>query len=377
MNINDICVIGLGQCGGNIANLMGGMGILSGAINFSSQDLNSINDVHYKLKLLGSEGLGHDRKAAIGLLSNYPEILISFIKSHFESSKVIFVPFGSAGGSGSGLSVVTIDILMNLYPNKAIVAVPVIPHNNESITALANNQQVFEELSELECCILPIDNEQIRKNHSNAGKSKIYKHTNESFVEDIIDLYNFTECISVNGSFDRRDFINLFKQSGFATILSIDDVHKELKNEGKNLTVEGINQLTGECLSRAIYAPIEHKSIGKAAIIIDSNDENVLDNVSYSVFKRFENQPLDIFEGIYNSNEKSKLMIVYTGLSVSEKRLDKIDEILENRQIQLKNNTSGNNAYKSRFTSLSNQQNKHEDESGKKSTSDILSKYLK
>ncbi|MGG0308424.1 hypothetical protein ABEY43_06580 [Priestia megaterium] len=377
MNINDICVVGLGQAGGNIANEFSKRGVLSGAVNFSQADLSSLDSVPYKLKLLGSEGLGHQRSAAIDLISNYPEILINFIKSHFESSEVILIPFGAGGGSGSGISTVTIDLISNMYPDKAVVAIPIIPHNEESLTALVNNQQVFEELTELDCCILPIDNQQIILKYSGIGKSKIYNLTNNTVADQFLSLYNYTDKISCSGSFDKRDFINLFKQKGFCSIAEIVDIDYWLNQERLNMSKKGVKLLVKEVLKQSVYAPLEEESLGRVAIIIDSEDDDIADNLNNSIFEDFANPPLDVFEGIYNHEQSRFVMVALTGLSLPKHRLNQIDKIIKKRQEEIENVSSSKTVFKSQYANLSLSNQNKQKETKTKSTTDILSKYLK
>ena len=83
-----IAVIGLGQAGGNIANLFAEKGVLSAAINYSSKDLETCNQVPHKLKLHGSEGVGKQREEAIRLLHNNHESVLLFIKEHFSNLSI-------------------------------------------------------------------------------------------------------------------------------------------------------------------------------------------------------------------------------------------------------------------------------------------------
>jgi len=378
MKIADVCVVGLGGCGGNLADEFAQKGFYCTAINFSQSDLNSLQYVHEKLKLLGSEGLGHQRNEAIELISSHIEVLTSFIYKHCEHSEVVIVPFSTGGGSGSGLASVVLQIISNTYPDKAIVAIPVMPHNEEGTTALTNNQQVFEELTNMEnVCIIPIDNQQVKKQYGAIGKSKIYNVTNKTIVDHLYSLYAYTEKASKSGSFDKRDFINLFKQEGFCSIAEVVDVSYWLEKEKINLNSKGMKRLFERVLDQSIFAPIEHDSLGRVAVIIDTDNDDIPDNIDNSAFEDFANQPLDVFEGIYNHEQSEFVMVVYTGLSLPQKRLEQIDEVIENRKKEIENLPRTNTAFKSKFNSLSLPSNKPIQKKEKMSTQDILNMYRK
>ncbi|TPF17956.1 hypothetical protein [Priestia megaterium] len=376
--ITDVCVFALGGCGGNFGDEFAQRNFYSVAVNFSQSDLNSLHHVHDKLKLIGSEGLGHQRSEALELVSNHVEVLTSFIHKHCEHASVVIVPFSTGGGSGSGLSPLTLNLLSNMYPDKAIIAMPIIPHNEESTTALMNNQQVFEELSNIEgICIAPVDNQKAKSRDFAIGKAKIYNVTNKSIVDHFHALYSYTNESSKSGSFDKKDFINLFKQEGYCSIAEVIDVSYWLEKEKLILNPSNTKKLLRSVLNASMFAPIEYDSIGKAAIIIDTEDEDVVDNIDNSIFDDFANRPIDVFEGIYNNEQSNFLMVVLTGLSMCQTRLSEIDEVLEKRQQELENLPRTNTAFKSKFSSLSLPSNKPAQKKEKLSTQDILNMYKK
>ncbi|MEM4994985.1 hypothetical protein WKH56_20685 [Priestia sp. SB1] len=378
MTITDVVVVGLGGGGSNVADEFSKRGFLGVAINYSSQDLGSLTYVHDKQKLLGSDGLGHDRQSAIELISEHTDVLTSFLHKHCERAEVIIVCFSTGGGSGSGLSTLVISILSNMYPEKAVVAIPIIPHNEESTTALINNQQVFEELSNIEgICIAPVDNQKAKSNCLSIGKTKIYNLTNQSIADHFYALYSYTNESSKSGSFDKKDFINLFKQEGYCSIAEVIDVAYWLEKEKLSLNPNNMKKLLRAVLNESMFAPIEYDSIGKAAIIIDTEDEDVIDNIDNSIFDDFANRPIDVFEGIYNNEQSNFLMVVLTGLSMCQTRLSEIDAILEKRQKELENLPRTNTAFKSKFSSLSLPSNKPVQKKEKMSTQDILNMYRK
>lgn len=119
-----IAFLGIGGAGGNLADLASERGFHSTAINFSQGNLNSLENVKYKLKLIGSDGAGHDRNLAIELMSQHYDMVINFVKDHFnnESNQIIFVTFSCGGGTGSGVAPILLDLLSATMPDKTFVA---------------------------------------------------------------------------------------------------------------------------------------------------------------------------------------------------------------------------------------------------------------
>jgi len=84
-----------------------------------------------------------------------------------------------------------------------------------------------------------------------------------------------------------------------------------------------------------------------------------------------------VFEGIYNHEQSEFVMVVYTGLSLPQKRLEQIDEVIENRKKEIENLPRTNTTFKSKFNSLSLPSNKPVQKKEKMSTQDILNMYRK
>ncbi|MED4262475.1 cell division protein FtsZ, partial [Priestia aryabhattai] len=81
-----IGIVGIGAAGGNIADLAFENGINAVALNFSERDLESLDFVEERLRLIGSEGVGKNRDEAINLMvdKNW-ELALKFIKENFST----------------------------------------------------------------------------------------------------------------------------------------------------------------------------------------------------------------------------------------------------------------------------------------------------
>lgn len=369
-----IAFIGIGGAGGNLADLASEKGFHSAAINFSQGDLNSLENVKYKLKLIGSDGAGHDRNLAIELMSQHYDMILNFIKDHFnnESNQIIFVTFSCGGGTGSGVAPILLDLLSATMPDKTFVAMPILPDKNESLTAQINTLQVFEELSGLDICTLPIDNQQVKEVYKATSKQDLYQISNELAIQLISNLISYTEQHSQHGTFDKRDLNNSLKTKGIATIAEIDLM--EIK-ENHSLTKDSLTESIHQSWYQSIFTPVETKQIIKAAVIFEGN-KHYLHAIDYkSIFELFDNQfPLDLFEGIYES-DKGKVITLLTGLSWCENRLKQIEDIVQTKQETIEHVLSRNETatYKSSVSNILTKINKQPKK--KESPLDILNRY--
>lgn len=320
--------LGIGQGGSNIADEAAKRGFYSAAINFSEKDLESLEHIDKKLKLIGSEGVGKVRNRAIELMNHNWELAINFVKENFShpSIEIIFVPFSTGGGSGSGISPVLLNMLIETIPNKAFVAMPIIPDKTESYIAQQNCLETFEDLLQLEICILPIDNNKGYKNLKTKGKNQVYSNINTNVINLIQSLFNYSEKTSKYGVIDKKDLLSLFDTSGYSTISNVPVKPLEINMEYHDY---GISQRIIESWGNSPFADIEYSLITKAGVIYEGNEQFV-EYIQYDkIFSLFDNKfPISLYEGYYNGSANTVTTIL-TGLSPIKTRLNEISTITE------------------------------------------------
>lgn len=365
-----IAVIGLGGAGGNIADEACKMGFLSGAINFSQNDLDEAN-VKHKLRLSGSEGVGKNRDLAIQLFNDQWEIAVKWIQDNFSNVDAVILAASSSGGSGSGILPLLTEILVNVMPDKVISVFVVVPDLSEAPVSQQNCLNTFESLSKLNVSVFPIDNQQAKNRVT--GKNKIFEYTNKKAVEHLQIVTSYTEKTSKNGNFDKRDFLTVLGTSGIA---SISEVEIASLSKNINLSEEWVSEQVNESWISSVFVPVETNKVTRAAIIFDGQ-EGLLEYVNHErIFSFFDKKmPLDLFEGNYHAS-KGKLVTILTGLEWCNTRLQDIERSLESKRDDVESVLSNQNHYQCKttmdiFSKLRRPQEK------KQSVMDILSKYTK
>lgn len=325
-----IAVIGFGGAGGNIANEAASKGIPSGAVNFSQEDLNSLVEVKHKLKLLGSDGVGHDRSLAMALTHEHYPLFKKFAIDYFSNPNIdiIFLPFACGGGSGSGMAPMLAEMLSYEMPNKVIVACPILPSENEVLIPQTNSYYAMDDISNLNLCILPIDNNEAYRAIDNGAKNKVFEFTNSSFVNLLAQIVGYTERASKNGNFDKKDLINVFSQKGIGIIGECDIASLPKVN----ITPDGIAHKVYESWENSIFAPIEYSHVSKCAFIYDGQD-GLIEHIDYrKIFSKFNHGvPMDIFEGYYEDSH-GKIFTILTGLQWCTSRIEHIEKLIESQQ---------------------------------------------
>jgi len=322
-----LSIIGLGQAGSNIASEAGRLGYLSGAINFSQKDLDAV-EVKHKLRLLGSEGVGKNRNEAIHLFQDQWETAVNFIRDNFSNSKIIAFAFSSSGGSGSGIAPILLDMVINLMPDKTFIALVVVPEENEAQSSQINCLSTFEELSNLDVAVFPIDNQQIRNQNPTIGKSKLYELSNQETASLICKVAEYTNKHSKNGNFDEKDLITVLRTKGIATIA---ETSLSTSLQSINLTPEGVADRVFHSWQTSVFSQLSSGKVEKAAIIFDGQ-ESLMDFVrTNAFFTTFQTPPTDVFEGYYHEHT-GKVITILTGLTWSFERLKDIEKTLMSKQ---------------------------------------------
>lgn len=343
-----VSFLGLGQGGSNVAEVAAVNGFYSGAINYSSKDLESLTEVHHKLTLIGSEGVGKQRSEAIRLMSSNWDLATNFVKENFShpSIQIIFVPFSTGGGSGSGIAPVLLNMLIDLMPDKVFVAMPIIPDLTEAYTNQVNCLDTFEDLSQLDVSILPIDNEQLRSSSSSVGKVNLLRKTNEKVIQLINEVINYTEKPSPYSVLDKKDFLNIFRAKGFACISEVQITDLSIPFEVSETSFSEKIQSSWET---SPFAKIEYEQIVSAGLIFDGQ-EKLMDCLNMNkVFSKFKNKmPISLFEGSYTNN-KGKVISILSGLTICKRRLDQIEDMIEESQESVNALSNVQKEYKSRI----------------------------
>jgi cell division GTPase FtsZ len=364
--------LGLGAAGGNIADEAAKNGFAAAAINYSQKDLDSLEYVEERLKLVGSEGVGKNREEAIRLISKNWESALTFVKENFSSPsiEVIVVCFSTSGGSGSGIAPVLLEIMMEELDEKAFIAAPILPDFSEAIGNQMNCIKASEELSHLDICVLPIDNEQTRKQYPSYGKNKIYEVTNQQFIAALTHVLEYTERESKNGVLDRKDLLAILKTKGTGVIAKTDLT--KMSKGSVDLSINGITDMVTESWWNSVFAPIEIGRIIRAGFIFDGQ-ESLIENIKLNrIFSAFTNgMPWDLFEGYYES-EANKIYTIVTGLPWYKTRLRKIEAMIQEKEKAAQETIQQDDTYESK---LSLNSKKKEAPAKKKSALDIISRY--
>jgi cell division GTPase FtsZ len=266
-------VIGLGQCGGNLANHFAKYGYPSIAINTSVLDLKDLAHIPDNRKihipLNESDGAGKDpRIGEKALYAHLPEI-ISSVQQFVQGADAILLTAGLGGGTGSNIAL--LGSLLKRF-NLPIVSLVTLPTDTESALAKINALRAINRIvsENFDSCVL-IDNAKILPLFPDSNLSAFYPQANEYVVKTFTDFNSLSseyasKCLI---SFDNEDFRKVLFSKGILIlgetelkvneIKSLDDILPRLKGmwETSGLMAEGFNFATAASGAVCIYAPAQ------------------------------------------------------------------------------------------------------------------------
>ena len=340
---NKVLFLGLGNCGCKIAKLFGDGGYATMYANGSEQDLKILGDVNNIYRLQGFDGFGGHRERAIDCIAKNIEFIDELKRIEQE---IVFVVFGAGGSTGSGISTVAAEILIEA--GKIVCLIPALPFKHEPIIKHTNAYELVVELQELEA----IGATFFLNNESSTEKND-FNFINRSIFESL-DMYLTNNSYGTLNNFDESERIEMLKEPG-AFILSLNKAHTSTKDIIDSLKKDGI------------FAPVQNNFLcGHIGIIHQGkNDSDIKLEQLVTEFGK----PLNIFEG-YNA---TNTLVAISGLSYPFDYISFLGKLAQNALDERKRGAKSVNRLKSLSLNLNDIQNeKQEKPIKKKSKLDLI-----
>ena len=295
-------VLGLGQCGGNIASLFEQKQYTTVYLNTSQEDLSAIKGVH-KIHIEGADGAAKDRRKVLQLATESFQSIIEKINS-ILTQKYILVVFSSSGGTGSGLSTPILRYLSQT--GKVCIPIAVLPDEKvESAKSCENAYNACAELMSIKGlgATFLLDN-------SNEDKFVI----NQRFVNEFDAFINLKNA-SAYGNIDMAERKQILSCPGVAVIGKL--------SKAKSIAPEIVHSL-----HNGIYAKIESKNAYYLGISTSNKSLDI-----NSITKEFSGV-YDVFSGVSEATS----IIIASGLQWPMKRIERFKNKFE-ETVQNINNT--------------------------------------
>ncbi len=266
-----IVVVGLGQCGGNLAIEFNKRGYEACALNTSFSDLKSLEELpkEYCLHvgLNGRSGAGRDLNLGKqSLLSNRDRIL-SALDGLAKSADLFLLVAGMGGGTGSNLPILA-EILRPL--NVPVSVMITLPSESESSLTKVNAIQAVNTLfkQNLNSVIL-IDNQKILGLFPGISIADYYASANQQIVKTFDEFNSADHAYKIRSirSFDSEDYRKVFSSRGLLIYgsasfnlqgpITENFLLEQLKEiwKGGDLFATGYDYTTAAVMALILYAP--------------------------------------------------------------------------------------------------------------------------
>jgi cell division GTPase FtsZ len=206
-----LVVVGLGQCGGRIADEFARLGrkarsnrrieIITGvyAVNTDQADLTGLRtiggDFHHRILIGGRKTSGHgvgkinEAGAAVAKADSYKVIDAVRTGERFYETDAFLVVAGTAGGTGSGAMPVFTQALKERYPHKAVYCLAILPFEHEENTeerTIYNVATSLKSTYSVADAVILCDNERFLKRDANLVNNM--EKINKEIVAPFYDL---------------------------------------------------------------------------------------------------------------------------------------------------------------------------------------------
>ena len=338
-------VVGLGQCGGKIAQQFYSLGYGAVAVNTTTADLSSLKmpDTNKLLIQTGAlGGAGRDLSIGEGAAESFAGEITNLINDKLNDSQVNVVTFSLGGGSGAGSSTTVIKLLGQI--GKPIIVMAVLPMDTEDAQIKANALQTLAKLAKMAqnkeiANLFIVDNAKIEAIYSDVNSFDFFDTANKAIVDTFDALNVFSSMSSAVKAFDQMEYTKVILDSGGCSVFgefTCDNYHVDtalaeavIENLSNNLLSGGFDlkqaKYVGFVLAanKEVWSKIPTSSVNYANSMI----QDMCPGVS------------GIFKGIYETDsteDNVKVYSIFSGLGLPGDRVDQLKEEVKELQSKVK-----------------------------------------
>lgn len=320
-------VIGLGGCGGKLAELFHRLGYPAIAVNTSSADLSSLSIPEECKLLLGpGEGSGGDIERGRELIEENGEIIRRRVSSLLEPATELLILSGTGGGTGGNLALLA-ERLEDL--GRSISFMTVLPADFEGTQVKMNAVKAIDELTALNMgSTLMVDSATLIDRASEGGMMKLYERIDNLIVTPLDELnsISYDESLLPLYPFDPSDLRALMLQGGVMTLMRLDLLSEDISSPGRL-----IFRIWDKILRLAPVSGIDPTTASGCGVVLMAGEEAMSEGGerTFEILREHLAQVADgcrIYPGLYLTREEHvRLYLILSGLDLP----DRIAELRE------------------------------------------------
>lgn len=295
----DLGIVGLGECGGNLAVEFTKLGYKAVAVNTSHTDLRALSLDPRKRIYVGYEGrdgAGQDMALGQQSLESHSDAIVDAIGSELEGCRHLLLCAGLGGGTGSNIAVLA-NILARLdIPASALAS---LPKDHESSIAKINAVNAINQFRNSDVAsIILVDNEKILRQYRSESLTAFYSSANQAAVERLHEMNTLStnELYMPIRGFDGEDFRRVFASRGVLIYGAADLTDDDLLVRDRLAT--GLRSIWDS--SGLLAAGFDYKDATMAGVILVA-PQDLLDRAPADVFESLIRQIRELTDtsGIY------------------------------------------------------------------------------
>lgn len=314
-----IAVLGIGNAGGQVANVASSRGFNAFCINSSEKDLDIINE-NIPVFLLGnSEGAGKDRRVAKSFVKLFYKDLLKTeaFDTFMSDTDIVFIVSSTGGGTGSGMSIILTDILGKVYINKVFINIGILPTLDDSIGAQRNTLEYMKEINHLNKGYMLYDNNKYKFD----TPSVYMNNVNREIVDALCYLRGDYSYKTKYGMIDDADMFKLLTVPGMINVSYYEGFLE--KDMDDNVKLD--SYITKIMKNNATCQLDKDRVIKRMGIIVNlSDDLSTYYSSAMEDFKANVGEPLEVFEHYYLKDDDTipnRLAVILSGLSIPDDRI--------------------------------------------------------
>lgn len=390
MNEKKVAIIGVGNCGSQVAYLAEKKyPTLFDCIyiNTSEADLSMVHSEDSLKFKIGEkdevEGSGKNRskmkeylKADINRIMGDKDLQNSIVEK-----KYAYIITSAAGGTGSGAAPILFEIMRKMFPDTNFILVTVLEKLSASLMEHGNSLEFLNELYDVlgnDATYMVYDNESTADLPATVGLTTV----NENIVEDLRILTGIDNYATPYESIDEADLESIITTPGRLLVARLTENLTEKNMEDSNLDEMIIKSIKKSCQCETD----RNKKVVRWGIITFFTEAvNKLYSADLKGLIDFIGTPIERFNhnAINNGNEKLNFMyVIASGLSPINDRVNKITERIEELKASLANDESSKYVLSGEGASYDvmaerKKQQKRASQPEAIDTNDIFSKFMK
>lgn len=390
MNEKKVAIIGVGNCGSQVAYLAEKKyPTLFDCIyiNTSEADLSMVHSEDSLKFKIGDkdevEGSGKNRsKMKEYLKADINKIMgDKDLQNCIVEKKYAYIITSAAGGTGSGAAPILFEIMRKMFPDTNFILVTVLEKLGASLMEHGNSLEFLNELYDVlgnDATYMVYDNESTADLPATVGLTTV----NENIVEDLRILTGIDNYATPYESIDEADLESIITTPGRLLVARLTENLTEKNMEDSNLDEMIIKNIKKSCQCETD----RNKKVVRWGIITFFTEAvNKLYSADLKGLIDFIGTPIERFNhnAINNGNEKLNFMyVIASGLSPINDRVNKITERIEELKASLANDESSKYVLSGEGASYDvmaerKKQQKRASQPEVIDTNDIFSKFMK